>query len=154
MIPGRKSDVISGLIFVAFGAAFAGTALTYEFGRAIRMGPGYMPFVLGAILVGLGIAIVVVGLRHPPSTEEPGPVPWVGMLLIVGTLLFFGYFIRQLGFAPTVFIGTFVTALASKNNNVVSAVMIALGVSALCIAVFIYGLGVPIPLVGPLLGGV
>lgn len=75
MIPGRKSDVISGLVFVAFGAAFAGTALTYEFGRAVRMGPGYMPFVLGSVLVLLGIAIVVDGLRHEPSPAEPAPIP-------------------------------------------------------------------------------
>lgn len=76
------------------------------------------------------------------------------MILIVGTLLFFGMFIRLLGFAPVVFIGTFVTALASKRNNVVSALAIALGVTVLCVAVFIFGLGVPLALVGPWLGGV
>ncbi|WGF86711.1 tripartite tricarboxylate transporter TctB family protein [Marinivivus vitaminiproducens] len=153
MIPGRKSDVISGLIFVAFGAAFAGTALTYDLGRAIRMGPGYMPLVLGTVLVLLGLAILVVGLRHAPDTGEPAPVPWRGMVLVVVTLLFFGYCIRALGFAPTVLAGAFATAMASQRNTIASALVVALGVTALCIAIFIYGLGVPIPLVGPWLGG-
>ena len=39
-------DILSGLIFVGFGAAFGYAASGYPLGTAFRMGPGYFPLVL------------------------------------------------------------------------------------------------------------
>ena len=52
------TDILAGLIFVAFGLAFAITSLSYELGTPLRMGPGYFPLALGGILVLLGLLIV------------------------------------------------------------------------------------------------
>ena len=42
--------VIAGLIFMGFGLAFGYATLGYEIGSAFRMGPGYFPLVLSAIM--------------------------------------------------------------------------------------------------------
>ncbi|OZI66712.1 tripartite tricarboxylate transporter permease [Bordetella genomosp. 11] len=59
MRPYRNQDCAAGLMFAAFGAGFAWKALSYPLGTAGRMGPGYLPFWLGVMLVLLGAAILI-----------------------------------------------------------------------------------------------
>jgi Tripartite tricarboxylate transporter TctB family len=61
--PGAHRDsLLAGGVFVVVGIAFAVAATRYELGSALRMGPGYLPLVLGAVLTGLGLIIVGQGL--------------------------------------------------------------------------------------------
>lgn len=143
-----RNDLASGAIFVAFGAYFALEALRYEFGTPFRMGPGFMPVVLGAVLVALGIAVAAKGYGKP-DTEEASPWPWRGILLVLGTIIFFAATIRGLGFLPVVLIAAFATALSSARNSPLSALVIAVGLCVLCYLIFVVGLGMIIPLVGP-----
>jgi TctA family transporter len=59
MRPYRNQDCAAGLMFAAFGAGFTWKAFSYPLGTAGRMGPGYLPFWLGIMLVLLGAAILV-----------------------------------------------------------------------------------------------
>ena len=64
-----RNDLASGAIFVAFGAYFALEAMRYEFGTPFRMGPGFMPIVLGGILVALGVAVAASGVPALKATR-------------------------------------------------------------------------------------
>jgi hypothetical protein len=55
---------------VVVGIAFAVAATRYELGSALRMGPGYLPLVLGAVLTGLGLIIVGQGLAARVRTSS------------------------------------------------------------------------------------
>jgi hypothetical protein len=55
-------DIVSGLIFIGFGAAFGYAASGYQLGTAFRMGPGYFPLVLAGFLAVLGATIRGLGL--------------------------------------------------------------------------------------------
>ena len=52
-----ERDFYSGLIFILFGLATLFFARGYSLGSAVRMGPGYFPTTLGALLAGLGFVI-------------------------------------------------------------------------------------------------
>ena len=45
-----QRDFFSGLLLIFVGAAFAIGATHYNFGAAVRPGPGYFPFGLGIIV--------------------------------------------------------------------------------------------------------
>lgn len=86
-----QKDFVSGLMFMAVGGAFAWGAVDYEIGEAARMGPGYFPFVLGLILVGLGALVTVNALRSgPPGGDKIGSVAWRPLFFILGANLLFG----------------------------------------------------------------
>jgi Tripartite tricarboxylate transporter TctB family len=143
-------DILAGLIFVAFGLAFAITSLTYELGRPLRMGPGYFPLVLGGILVLLGLVIAGKGLIPGSSAEGRfGSVPWRALFLIVVAVLFFGLTVRGLGLVPTTAVTALLTALASYRTGILAAVAIAAGLTLLCVLVFVLGLQLQLPLFGP-----
>jgi hypothetical protein len=148
---GSLKDVLAGLVFVAFGLAFAGTAWTYNVGTALRMGPGYFPLVLGIVLTLLGLLIVIEGIVA--GEKEPlGAVPWRALILLTVAVLFFGFTVRRLGLAPSLFVTVLLAAFSSQRTGVLGAVAMAIGLTAFCILVFVYGLGMPVRLVGPWLG--
>ena len=47
----------SGLMFIAFGAFFAGWAQQYDMGSAARMGPAFFPTMLGGLMFLLGVIV-------------------------------------------------------------------------------------------------
>ena len=143
-----RNDLASGAIFVAFGAYFVLEAMRYEFGTPFRMGPGFMPIVLGGILVALGVAVAAKGLGKPDEGAPPR-WPWRGIVLVLGTIIFFAATIRGLGFIPVVLISGLATALSSSRNSLLSALVISVGLCVLCMLIFVVGLGLLVPWVGP-----
>ena len=142
-------DILSGLIFLGFGAAFGYAASGYPLGTAFRMGPGYFPLVLAGVLGILGLAIIAKGVTAAASESDLGPIPWRSVILLVAALLFFGATIKGLGLAPSVFGAALLSALASPQNGAVQAFAIAVALTLLCFVVFHLGLGISVPVIGP-----
>jgi putative tricarboxylic transport membrane protein len=141
-------DILAGLVFVGFGLIFAIGATTYQIGSTLQMGPGYFPLVLGGLLVVFGGVIIAKGFLDRDG-EEIGTVPWRALGMILGAVLLFGLTVRGLGLVPSVFIATLMSAFASRRNGPVSAFGIAVGLTILCVLVFVAALSLRLPLVGP-----
>lgn len=151
-------DVVAGALFVIIGLGFAIGALGYELGTAVRMGPGYVPLVLGALLTLLGAALIGTGVvrKERPVSEAAatrGDVPWRAIVLILAAVLIFGAGIEPLGIAPILLITTFVAAIADRRTSLRDAAVISVGLTALCVLVFVVLLQLRLPLLGPWLGG-
>ena len=146
---GLSKDLLAGLIFVGFGLAFGYASLTYEVGHALRMGPGYFPLVLSVIIVVLGAIILFQAAAAPPIGVSSGGAPWIGLVLIMGGLIFFGFTVRGLGLVPALFVTSFVSAFASKQTGIVGALLIAAFLTAISVIIFVWGLGLPLRLFGP-----
>ena len=147
-----RKDLLSGLIFVGFGAAFAVTALGYPMGTGLRMGAGFFPFVLGLILCGFGVAVMIKGFLHRGEAEDLGTIPWRGVVLILGGLIFFGACVRGLGLGPSLFTTVLVSGLASRTLSPVTALILAAAMTVICYVIFVRGLGVTVPMLGPWIG--
>jgi hypothetical protein len=140
-------DAAAGAIFFAIGAAFALAARNLELGTALRMGPGYFPLVLSFILMGIGAIIVFVSLATAP--EQVGSVPWRGFVLVLLAPIVFGLTVRRLGLVPAMVITIILAIYASRRANIPLAGVLSLGLTLFCLAVFTYGLRLPIPLFAP-----
>lgn len=143
-----RNDLAAGGMFVAFGSYFVLEAMHYQLGTPLRMGPGFMPVMLGSILIALGIAVAFKGIGKPDEGETPA-WPWRGMVLVLGTIVFFAATIRGLGFIPVVLISSAATALSSSRNSILSAIIISVGLCVLCMLIFVIGLGLIVPWFGP-----
>lgn len=86
-----QKDFASGLMFMAVGGSFAWGAVDYEIGEAARMGPGYFPFMLGLILVGLGALVTFNSFKSgAPGGDKIGAIAWRPLVYILGANLLFG----------------------------------------------------------------
>ena len=92
--------------------------------------------------------------NHPDAAFScGGPQQGKHLLLILGPPVFFGLFIRELGLIPCLALVAFVSSFASRLAKLPLSILLAILLTLFCVAVFIYGLGLPIPLIGRWLGG-
>jgi hypothetical protein len=141
-------DILAGPVFIAFGLAFAVMATSYEIGSTLRMGPGYFPFVLGCLLVLLGGLIAAKGFLAGEG-EAIGPIPWRAVGLVIAAVIFFGLTVRGLGLVPSTFVTALVSGFASRRTSLVTGLLVTVGLTILCILVFVVALRLRLPLIGP-----
>jgi hypothetical protein len=144
-------DFWTGVIYVAFGASAVLLAREYGLGTTLRMGPGYFPTVLGAALVGIGLVSLARAWLRDGSPV--GPVRLIGLLAICGATLGFGLLVRGAGLVVALPLLVLLSARASLHFRWRPTLVLAAGLTLFCVLVFVKGLGVPLPVVGPWLGG-
>jgi hypothetical protein len=140
------TDVLAGLMFIGFGAAAVVLGRDYPMGSAMRMGPGYFPTILGALLSLLGLAILLRGLVSrggPPLTFAVKP-----LVLILTAVALFALLVERLGIIAAVAMVVLVSALASERFRWREVLPLALIMVALAVGLFTKGLGLPFRL-GP-----
>jgi len=141
-------DILAGGIFIAFGLAFAFGSLSYDIGTPLRMGPGYVPLVLGGLLAALGAAIVVKGFIAGEGGSLGG-FEWRAVILVTAALIFFGVTVRGLGAAPALFGTSLLASLARSRTSWREALLIAAALTVLSVVIFIVALQLRLPLLGP-----
>ena len=144
----NRKDLAAGAVFVAIGLAFGLSAwLSLRIGAARSMGPGYFPVLLGATLVGLGLAIGASALKRP--AEPFGAVPWRGLVVVTLSIVFFAATVRGFGMASSLGIATLIAALSSGRLSVWAAAALSAVLTTLCVLIFLYALHLPYPVIGP-----
>lgn len=142
-----RTNVVCGGLLIAIGLFFAIQSLSLDLGTAVRMGPGYFPFVLSVILTVLGFIIFAQALRV--EGEATGLIAWRGMLFILPAPVVFGLTVRGLGFVPALFLAAFIACFASQRMRPVGALVISTCITIFSVVVFSYALGLPFERFGP-----
>ena len=137
-------DFWAGLMLIALGGMTVSVARAYPMGTALRMGAGYFPTALGCILVVFGAILLIKGVRSTVHIERN----WSPRALIVIplSLVAFGLLVERIGFVPSLFLLIVGSAAASDEFRLLEAISVGAVLTALCVAVFIWGLDLPYPL--------
>jgi hypothetical protein len=142
-LPDSK-DFWSGVMLIAIGAAALYIGRDYPFGTALRMGAGFFPIVLGAMLVLFGVYFVARGLWSGDRIEGN----WSPRALVILPLAFvlFGVLMQHTGFVPALLVLVVGSAMAGTEFRLVEVLVLAVLLTAMCVALFIWALGLPYPL--------
>jgi len=147
-IPVNK-DVVAGAIFVAFAIGFGIVSTAYPMGSAAQMGPGYYPLLLSGVLGVLGLFIAFAGWRKPAA--QMVVVRPVALICVLAAPLLFAVTLRPLGFVAAVILTSLLATIAAPRMSWIARILTALGLALGCTAIFIWALGIPVPLLGSLL---
>ena len=60
--------------------------------------------------------------------------------------MLFGLLMEYAGFIPALLVLTFGSTIATTESRPLEAMLLSIGLTAFCVALFIYGLGLPYPL--------
>lgn len=140
-------ELYAGLIYLGFGAAGLWFGAAYPMGTAGRMGSGYFPKVLSALMLVFGVIAILRSLRVEGSPMQS--IRWKPLALILMGCSLFGLLLQPLGMPLALFILILCCAMASREfrwdlRALVGAVLAV----ALCALVFVKGLSVQMPLIG------
>jgi hypothetical protein len=147
----NPKDFLTGLIFITFGIGFLLIAHGYPLGSARRMGPAYFPTILSVVLILIGLATTVRALILHGTAVNAFALR--GLVLVAAGTIIFGLLVRDAGLIAAVLALVLVSAYASVHFTWRAAALLGAGLAIFCTAIFIYGLGLTIPVFGPWLGG-
>ena len=150
-----RRDFCAGGLMILFGLVAAVSGPSYHVGTLTRMGPGFMPTVLGVILIILGVVVAgtatvdsAAGVEAGDQNLLPEHPQWLAWLCILaGPFLFivFGGIGGIGGMAPATFACVFVSALGDRDANWKSALLLAAVVTVFGVGLFHYLLQIPMP---------
>jgi len=140
----QNTDFLAGLMFIAVGAGAMFMARDYPFGSALRMGPGYFPSVLGGLVIFGGVIVLIEGLVKPVHVGRTWSVR--ALIILPLATLAFGLLMENAGFVPAILLLSILASLASPEFHWKEQLILASGLTFGCVALFIWGLGLPYPL--------
>jgi Tripartite tricarboxylate transporter TctB family len=138
----KNKDLLAGLMFVAIGLVFFVGSYNYQMGTAARMGPGYFPRILGAIMVGLGLLVAGAGLKNQAKWAKTAGIgwTWTPVFLVTAAVILFGFTLPNLGMIAAIIVLIGLAGYAAHDKVYSQLAMIAVMMCVFCAGVFIYGL--------------
>lgn len=135
-------DLLSGLMFLGFGIAAVAIAQNYTLGSLGRMGSGYFPTMMAGLLIVLGLMLFVRAIVRPDSSETVGRIEFRPVFFISAAIIAFGFLIGPFGvvvaLAALIIIGRF----AGREGSAIEVALMVVVLTAIVIAIFVYGLNV------------
>lgn len=147
----NTKDFWTGLIYIFFGASAILIARDYSMGTAVKMGPAYFPTILGGLLLTIGVISVIRSFVIPGPAI--GALAIKGLVLVTISVVVFGFVVRGLGVAIALPLLIIVSAYGSTRFRWRPTLVMAAGLTIFCVLVFVKGLGIPLRIIGPWLGG-
>ena len=136
-------DIIGGLVHVAVGLWFMQHALAeYAFGSMLRMGPGFFPTVLGALVAGFGVLILIPALLR--GGDAPAP-DWRPFACVCAALIGFALTLERFGLVAATFALVFLASAGRPGARPLPTLVLAAVLSVIGVVGFSMGLGIPIP---------
>jgi len=142
----REAWASALLCTLGLGVVLIGSG--YSLGSLARIGPGFFPVALGALLLFLGLLCLFTGGMSPDEEDEdPDASPqWRGWGCIVGGVIAFITIGKYGGLLPATFALVFISALGDRMHTVRSALLLSVFVTAVGILIFSWGLELQFPL--------
>jgi len=142
-----RKDVLAGLLFIAVAALGLWLSRDYPIGTALRMGTGYVPRLLCWLLLGLGVIVLVQGLREAQDARplSAGDISALRpVVFVTASLVIFGLSIERLGLVVSILLLTGVGAVAARGLRPLETLASAFALIVLSWGIFILGLGLTI----------
>jgi hypothetical protein len=147
-----NKDYYGGALMALVGAASVVAGIQYNIGTLLRMGPGFFPCAVGALLSATGVAIAASarGQKAAPkptgghgSHELPDPR---GALCIIAGVVAFLLLGNYCGLLPATFAIVFISAMGDRSNTVMQSLALATAMMVVATVVFWWALQLQIPL--------
>lgn len=144
-----QADFISGLMFTSVGIAALVLGLDYGAGTVHRMGPGMLPVLVSALLIAVGVALLVQSCiagdeEAGGKVSLPGWETYRAAFFVLLGLLAFGLLIRPAGLFLATMVLVLLSSRAEPRYSLVQAGVLSLALAAMIVAIFVYGLGLPL----------
>jgi Tripartite tricarboxylate transporter TctB family len=136
-------DLLTGLLFIVVGGAGLWIGADYPMGTAQRPGTGVLPYILSWCLIGTGGLLWIKAML----AEGPGLTGWAWRPIIMITLatIAFALLIDQGGLVVAMLVSMTLAALGTPETRWREYTVFAVIMIVIAIAMFIKGLGMPIP---------
>jgi putative tricarboxylic transport membrane protein len=137
-------DFVGGLAMVAIALFALWASSDLQGMHGFSFGAGTAPRMFAVLLLGLGIAVTIVGLVA--DGEHITTYAWRGPLFVSLSILSFALTIRPLGLVISAMASLMIAALATPETRWKETIIVGICLTAFCSFLFPYALGLPLQL--------
>jgi putative tricarboxylic transport membrane protein len=145
-----RQDFVGGLVVIAVALFAFWQAADLPIGTLGGMGPGMLPKSLAVLFGLLGAALVLDSFLETSLPLEPWS--FRGPVLVALAIVAFGLTVRPLGLVVAGPVAMVIAAPASDEVRWVETIVVGALMTAFCVGLFKFALGLPIPLAPWLIG--
>jgi len=138
-------DFWSGIMFLVLGALFVVFSQAYQLGTPARMGPGFFPTMLGALMAMLGLAIVWQSTARSARQGRLEPVGWRELFLVLLAVGVFAFALPWLGSVIAITLLIAISAIASHEFSWKETLVSIVVLLVMAELVFVKGLELQFP---------
>ncbi len=146
----RRQDFVGGLVVIATAVIAFWQGADLPIGTFGGMGPGMLPLGLAGLLGLLGALLVVDAVLEGGLPLERWSLR--GPALVLGAVVAFGLAVRPLGLLVAGPLAIVIAAFASDEVRWGETIVFGALMTAFCIGLFKFALGLPVPLAPWLIG--
>lgn len=138
-----KTDLWAGVATLVFATSVLYISADYGLGRAGRIGAGYVPLVIGVLLLGLGLLLVVRAGRSRETVDMD--IAWRPLVLVVCGIVTFALLLERGGLLVAILATVIVAGPAAYGNTILSLAISGILLSAFSWTLFVHFLQIAIP---------
>jgi putative tricarboxylic transport membrane protein len=135
-------DFVGGLAMVAIALFALWASSDLQGMHGFSFGAGTAPRMFAVLLLGLGIAVTVVGLVA--DGEHITTYAWRGPLFVSLSIVSFALAIRPLGLIISAFASFMIAALGTPETRWKETIIVGICLTVFCSLLFPYALGLPL----------
>ena len=137
-------DLYSGALLTAIAVVALMYIRTLAIGTVLEMGPGYFPFGLALILLGMGLCLVVKGAVAGGS--QVGRFHLKPLFFMLLSFAAFGVLVEQAGLMLAILAQVFIAHFASRETTWRESTVTGIALAATSAVVFVWLLRIPVEL--------
>ena len=137
-------DFVGGLALIAIALFALWASSDLQGMHGFSFGAGTAPRMFAVLLLGLGIAVMVVGLVA--DGEHITTYAWRGPLFVSLAILSFALMIRPMGLVVTAFAAFLIAAMGTAETKWTETIIVGICLTIGCSLLFPYALGLPLEL--------
>lgn len=141
---GNRADVLAGAVMIGLGALGLLAGRDLQFGTPAMMGPGFLPDVICGILIAIGLFVFVKAFGR--SFERIGETNLRPLIILIVAIAGFAFLAERFGFVVSTIWLIAVGSLADQESRWREVVISVLLLTIFGAIVFIYALGVQMPI--------
>ena len=134
-------DFVGGLVLIAIALFALWASSDLQGMRGFSFGAGTAPRMFGVLLLGLGVAVTVVGLVS--HGEHISTYAWRGPLFVSLAIVSFALMIRPMGLIVSAFASFMISALGTPETKWKETIIVGICLTVFCSLLFPYALGLP-----------
>lgn len=143
-----RRELMAGGLLALIGAGVVVDARGHAIGTLSHMQAGYFPFLLGVLLIVLGVLTSLSGfVAEDPEVEIAHPIDLRGCSAIILSVAAFVGLSEYAGLLPATFLSALIAAAGDRKMSVIGALVLAATLSLIAALLFSYVLNMPLRLV-------
>lgn len=139
----RSKQLLAGIVLVAVALLALWASADLEVGRLRAVGPGALPRALALLVLAIGVLFTIAALVR--GGAPLGRWPLRGPLFVTLAIVAFALTIRSIGLVVAGPVVVIISGAASPETRPVELLIFAAVMTAFCVGLFRFALGLPIP---------